>query len=270
MAMNSGTSLIKTAFTLIELLVVIAIIVILAAMVLPVLTRAKQQAQSAACKNHLHQMGLALWLYVNDNNQNYPYASVLETVPGGDSSGWLDFWELDLQPYYPISWTNSAYHCAGYKGAIKLVNPILGHPIGSYAYNGFGTGPTAELGLGGWATELLGQGPDIRLVSASKVASPSDMFAIGESRVLRYTVPSAWVSELTGTIWVGWDIMIPGLNFDGVGIPAYPERHGRNYNQLFCDGHVEGIPRAILFNLTNTAVRWNNDHQPHPETWQGP
>jgi prepilin-type processing-associated H-X9-DG protein len=47
----------------------------------------------------------------------------------------------------------------------------------------------------------------------------------------------------------------------------YPWPHGRNCNIVFCDTHVEGIQPSKLFNPTNTAVRWNNDHQPHPETW---
>src|SRR4030095_9013237 len=51
------------AFTLIELLVVIAIIVILAALLLPVLSRARAQARSASCKNHLHQIGVSMQMY---------------------------------------------------------------------------------------------------------------------------------------------------------------------------------------------------------------
>jgi prepilin-type processing-associated H-X9-DG protein len=46
-----------------------------------------------------------------------------------------------------------------------------------------------------------------------------------------------------------------------------PVRHGKNYNALFCDGHVAPIPRLSFLTVTNIAVNLNNDHQPHPETW---
>jgi prepilin-type N-terminal cleavage/methylation domain-containing protein len=62
----------KRGFTLIELLVVIAIIAILAAMLMPVLSRAKQRAQGASCLNNGKQLMLALHLYSNENNDFYP------------------------------------------------------------------------------------------------------------------------------------------------------------------------------------------------------
>ena len=60
------------AFTLVELLVVLAIIGILAALLLPVLGRAKESARATACLSNLHQVGLALQMYVSDNNNKLP------------------------------------------------------------------------------------------------------------------------------------------------------------------------------------------------------
>jgi prepilin-type N-terminal cleavage/methylation domain-containing protein len=62
----------RRGFTLIELLVVIAIIAILAAMLLPVLSRAKQRAQGSLCLNNGKQLMVALHLYITDNNDFYP------------------------------------------------------------------------------------------------------------------------------------------------------------------------------------------------------
>jgi prepilin-type processing-associated H-X9-DG protein len=51
------------------------------------------------------------------------------------------------------------------------------------------------------------------------------------------------------------------------GLVVNPERHGKSYNFVFCDAHVEGLDPKTAYDFTNSAVRFNNDHQPHPETW---
>jgi prepilin-type N-terminal cleavage/methylation domain-containing protein/prepilin-type processing-associated H-X9-DG protein len=76
----SGDRQKRAGFTLIELLVVIAIIAILAAMLLPALAAAKEKSKRVACVNSLKQIGVAMQMYVGDNNSTYP---LLKWAPSG-------------------------------------------------------------------------------------------------------------------------------------------------------------------------------------------
>lgn len=262
---------IRRGFTLIELLVVIAIIAILAALLLPALSRAKAAAKRIHCASNLHQLGAALHLYV-DEFKRYP-AFIAAAAPFWAPRG--DYWDAQILPY--VAGNKGAFLCPGLtfpSGQVTVSNnwneimtgfpwdSRFAHPNESYGFNTWGVGIEANhisLGLNVANATLFILGRTVGVgngIVDSGVVSPGEMIAMAD-----------------------YD---PGIDDDGDG--DHPDclfsygltgkHHLGKANVVFCDAHVEygktkawAAPEYVFpTGLHNEVVRmrWNNDHQIHP------
>jgi prepilin-type processing-associated H-X9-DG protein/prepilin-type N-terminal cleavage/methylation domain-containing protein len=273
----------NVGFTLIELLVVIAIIAMLAALLLPVLARGRAAADSAVCKGNLHQWGLALRMYV-DEEKAYP-TDWIDQIGTATEQTRFDprHWYKRLERYTGARWPQSdppdvRYEtdrgvalCPGFR---RLPNACFGDFSGSYGYNGTGI---IRWGLiaGAYRGSLESFPPPDPTVKESQVVSPSAMIAVGDAPIwtaLARTWGDINFSPLDSAGSAGmWAELGIGV-FNNVPGPASwgrltRRRHNGRFNVVFCDGHVENLRPQNLFEVRNDEVLrlWNRDNQPHRE-----
>ena len=256
----------RKGFTLVELLVVIGILTVLIALLLPVLSRAREQANRLKCAANLRSMGQAMALYT----QQYGYyPGCLFEFQGFTTSAFG--WPVRLRPflagyrqvfYCPTQdprceWSDSAAPSRGTILRATAAEARVGYELGeqvitaftyfSYGYNNWGTsdnGPHAT-GLGD-ITHPAPRATQMPELKASRVKRPAEMIAITDS-----TADGIYdaISQPHSGVYPN----IPG----GV--------HGGGANVLFCDGHVTWYPQKDLILTSRSPSKyrtrtWNYDH----------
>ncbi len=226
------------AFTLIELLVVLAIVALLSALLLPALSRAKAAGLSAACKNNLHQLGIALLAYAADND-SYPIGRIIDRRYSNFYEAYS--WPALLLPY--ASSNTLVFRC-----------PARGSEF-DWPTNDSFEGYTFPLNIG-WLTLFSygyseSGGYSLSGTPVPWVRDPSDMIAMGDSD---------GDGGLDGDIGFRYGIHIQ----DYIWPPG--TIHNRGANICFADGHVEWGQDWVK-RTDEMARRWNWDHKPHPENW---
>ena len=226
-------------FTLIELLVVIAIIAILAALLLPSLTRARQKAQGVYCMNNTKQMTLAWTLYATDNSDKIVYNRDGTTV--GQSQGneaWVAGW-LDTaagQPY----------------GANTNVDMLINHdkyPSGAYL-GPYIKNPTAFKCPADHSVGIFGNArvPRVRSLSMNnfvgnesrKWTAPGNSKYSLNKKISDMKSPTdlfVFLDEREDSINDGWYASDPDTMWQIIDYPA--SYHGNAADYSFADGHSE-------------------------------
>jgi len=222
------------AFTLIELLVVIAIIAILAAMLLPVLGRAKESGRAIACNNNLRQLGMATQMYVGDSRDTFP--------PRLSISRWPDkFYDLYGKNLKVLICPSELTNTPTTLGAGASSNNVADAAWRSYFINGWNDYFKDTLSASDF--QLFMGGTYQGGMKAGQIVHPSDTIVLGEKESYR------------GDFYMD---MLAGNGDDFAGAVSQDRHNGRGdgsqtggSNNTFADGSARFYKYATAFNPLN-------------------
>jgi prepilin-type N-terminal cleavage/methylation domain-containing protein/prepilin-type processing-associated H-X9-DG protein len=193
-------------FTLIELLVVIAIIAILAAMLLPALSQAREKARSISCASNEKQITLAALMYADEYKEYLPSFGMR-----GTTGGHTNYWFVLLGSYVggTIWDDNKVWRCP------SLANESASYPDYGWNYSGWNN-TASDWALGYYDSTSSARGGAVTLGS---IADPSNMFMMGDRRSVVF--PGAFLGYPAHSSATH---LVPSLHSDGLNI-GYIDGH---------------------------------------------
>jgi prepilin-type N-terminal cleavage/methylation domain-containing protein/prepilin-type processing-associated H-X9-DG protein len=241
----------RGAFTLVELLVVIGIIALLVGLLLPVLSKARENANRIKCLSNLRQLGVAFVLYANSNDQYLPYAAVCGDPHDED---WI-WWQSNrigsvstggIGQYLAVSASLDVLRCPSDELKFRARQPA--YPF-SYSLNNMITSYSSHAGV-----------PNSALVN--KLVNVQN----SSEKILLYEEDGATIDDGNGSLYVQPSslhyVNLLALRHDmserrvkdvppaDNGVIPNAKACG---NVVFCDGHGEYVPRSYAHSAAHAA-----------------